>query len=149
MTHDKVLSVFQPQQTTEKTFYNSIQPVGVSYKILVVEDDLVNQQVSIEMLEKMNHLVDVVDNVDEALVMLQRNSYDLLLTDYHLPGKDGLELVSLWDNPQKIPILVITADLTDEVLIRCNKQGIDEIVTKPFTKKQLTNAISLAFKKRL
>ena len=149
LTHDKVLSVFQPQQTTEKTFYNSIQPVGVSYKILVVEDDLVNQQVSIEMLEKMNHLVDVVDNVDEALVMLQRNSYDLLLTDYHLPGKDGLELVSLWDNPQKIPILVITADLTDEVLIRCNKQGIDEIVTKPFTKKQLTNAISLAFKKRL
>jgi len=111
-------------------------------KLLVVEDNSINQQVSIEMLEKMGHLVDIVDNAEEALIMLNRHAYDLLLTDYHLPGMDGLNLIKRWRNPFGIPTIVITADLTDEVMQKCQKIGVNDVVSKPFTQGRLAEAIA-------
>lgn len=117
----------------------------IAYKILLVEDNLINQQVSIEMLEKMGHEVDIVDNAEEGLVMLYRNRYDLLMLDYHLPGMDGLKLMETWTNPQAIPVMIVTADLTDEVYQKCHALKLDNIVAKPFTQLQLSEAIKKAF----
>ena len=115
-----------------------------SLKILVIEDNAVNQHLSIEMLEKMGHLVDVVDNAEEASNMLHRDHYDLLLVDYHLPGIDGLSLIKNWQNPKSIPIIVVTADLTDEVFQKCHQLNINNIVAKPYTQKTLSEAIEKA-----
>lgn len=117
----------------------------IGYKILLIEDNLINQQVSIEMLEKMGHEVDIVDNAEEGMVMLYRNNYDLLMLDYHLPGMDGLKLMATWTNPQNIPVIIVTADLTDEVYQKCHAHKLDNIVPKPFTQLQLSEAIKKAF----
>lgn len=127
----------------------SIKKATISLKLLVVEDNAVNQQVSIEMLEKMGHIVDIVDNAEEALNRLNRNRYDLLLLDYHLPEMDGLSLVKVWDNVHKTPIIMVTADLTDNVLQKCLKLNIDNIVAKPFSQLQLSIAIDKAISKIL
>lgn len=113
--------------------------------ILVVEDNTINQQVSIEMLERMGHLVDIVDSAEEALNMLNQNRYNLLFVDYHLPGMDGLSLISVWDNKESVPIVVVTADLTDDLYQKCHSIGVDNIVAKPFTKLSLSDAIDRAF----
>jgi signal transduction histidine kinase/ligand-binding sensor domain-containing protein/CheY-like chemotaxis protein len=123
----------------------SLLDAQIAYKILLVEDNLINQQVSIEMLEKMGHEVDIVDNAEEGLVMLYRNRYDLLMLDYHLPGMDGLKLIQSWTNPQVIPVIIVTADLTDEVYQKCHMLKLDNIVAKPFTQLQLSEAIKKAF----
>ena len=127
---------------SEKTSLNTL--TLKTLKLLVVEDNSINQQVSIEMLEKMGHLVDIVDNAEEALTMLNRNSYDILFLDYHLPMMDGLSLVKIWDNKENIPIIMITADLTDDVMQKCQKLNIDNIVAKPFAQLDLFNAIEKA-----
>ena len=116
-----------------------------SLNLLVIEDHSINQQVSIEMLEKMGHLVDIVDSAEEALTMLVRSKYDLLFVDYHLPGMDGLSMLSIWENTNHIPVIVVTADLTDNLFSQCHKIGIDNIVAKPFTQKDLVEAIDKAF----
>ncbi len=115
-------------------------------KIIVIEDNLINQQVSIEMLEKMGHVVDIVDSAEEGLVLLNRNSYDLLCIDYHLPGLDGIQFIEKWQNPNDTPIIVITADLTDKVFQECQQLNITNIVTKPYTQKALLTAINNALK---
>ena len=110
-------------------------------KLLVVEDSAINQQVSIEMLEKMGHMVDVVDSAEEGLTMLQRNNYDLLFLDYHLPGMDGFQLIQQWNNTQKIPVIMVTADLTDEVLLKAQKHNVTDVIAKPFSQQRLSKII--------
>lgn len=127
---------------TEETSLNTL--TIKTLKLLVVEDNSINQQVSIEMLEKMGHQVDIVDNAEEALTMLNRNRYDILFLDYHLPMMDGLSLIKIWDNKEDIPVIMITADLTDEVMQKCQKFSIDNIVAKPFSQLDLFNAIEKA-----
>ena len=112
--------------------------------ILMVEDHSINQQVGMEMLEKMNHMVDIVDNAEEALNMLAHTQYDLILVDYHLPGMDGLTMIKEWKNRNKIPIIVITADLTDSLYHQCHGLGLDNIVAKPFSRRNLVEAINKA-----
>ncbi len=123
------------QQTTTQTL-----------KLLVVEDNLINQQVSIEMLEKMGHVVDIVDSAEQAMTLLNQHKYDILCTDYHLPGMDGLELIKQWPNPDQTPIIIMTADLTDAVFQHCQQLNINNIVTKPYTQKTLLIAIDKAIK---
>ena len=50
-----------------------------------------------------------------------------------------------WENKSQIPVIVVTADLTDNLYNQCNKMGIDNIVAKPFTQKDLAGAIDKAF----
>lgn len=131
-----------PQKFTEN---NTLSQIAL--KIIVIEDNLINQQVSIEMLEKMGHVVDIVDTAEEGLVLLNRNNYDLLCIDYHLPGIDGFNFIKKWQNPHDIPIIVMTADLTDNVFQQCQQLNINNIVTKPYTQKDLLTAINKAMKK--
>lgn len=116
-------------------------------QVLLVEDNLINQQVSIEILEKLGHTIDTVDNIDEAHSQLQRNTYNLLLLDYHLPNKNGLELLNQWKNPHNIPIIMVTADLTLKVQSECEKQGIKFILGKPFTAANMRDSIENAIRR--
>ena len=149
ITFNKIKKTYIDNDVIEfKTQQNDTLPViSMALNLLVVEDNIVNQQVSFEMLEKMGHLVDIVDNAEEALTMLNRNKYDLLLLDYHLPMMDGLSLIKVWDNVDQIPVIMITADLTDDVMQKCLKLNVDNIVAKPFTQLHLATAIEKALVK--
>mgnify|MGYP001124058437 CR=1 FL=1 len=143
ITFKKIKKIYFDSKALEykKQDNESVIITSTGLNLLVVEDNVVNQQVSIEMLEKMGHLVDIVDNAEEALIMLNRNKYDMLLLDYHLPMMDGLSLIKVWENKRNIPVIMITADLTDDVMQKCLKLNIDNIVPKPFTQLHLASAI--------
>ncbi|MCF6301030.1 MAG: response regulator, partial [Proteobacteria bacterium] len=113
-------------------------------KIMVIEDNPINQQLVLEILEKSKHMVDLFDNANEALSRIKDNQYDLIISDYHLPGMNGIRFIQNVRNLNlAIPIIIMTADLTENVIIECKKNNIMNLLTKPFKPKELEDAIKL------
>ncbi|MCX8027092.1 MAG: PAS domain-containing protein [Thermodesulfovibrionales bacterium] len=108
-----------------------------SQKILVVEDNPINQLVVRKMLEKMGFSVDVSENGFDALKSLRKNDYLLVLMDCHMPLMDGFETTTLIRNGaegvknSKIPIIALTALATKEDYERCKITGMNDYLTKP------------------
>ena len=114
-----------------------------SKKILVVEDNAINQQLVIEVLEKAGHQVDVLDHAEEALQRMKYDHYDVLIADYHLPDINGLDMINqMRDDGMDIPVIMITADLSDDVILKCHGQGVTAVLGKPFKTTELLNKLN-------
>lgn len=116
------------------------------FRILIAEDDEINQKVALNILAKRNYLVDVVSNGRKALESMKKNTYDLILMDMQMPEMDGFEATSIIRKEEKetgkhIPVIALTAYVMKEDLERCFKAGIDTYVTKPFNSEQLFSSI--------
>jgi CheY-like chemotaxis protein/anti-sigma regulatory factor (Ser/Thr protein kinase) len=144
----KKYCLYNYDNSLETHLLSDYQLTSEPQKILVVEDNIINQQVSIEMLEKLGQLVDIVDTAEEALTLLNRNTYNLLMLDYHLPGMDGFSLLKAWDNKNKTPVILVTADLTDKVFQKSQQYGINDVVPKPYTLQLLSTAIDKAISRK-
>jgi signal transduction histidine kinase/ActR/RegA family two-component response regulator len=115
-------------------------------RILLAEDDPVNQLVVAAMLKKMGCIVDVVDDGDAACEAASRNRYDLILMDCHMPGTDGFEATRrIRAEPQgrgsRTPIVAITADALAGDRERCLDAGMDDYMTKPVSAAQLAASV--------
>ena len=108
-----------------------------SRKILVVEDNFVNQKVARAMIEKIGHRVDTVGNGLEALKALEQIPYDLVLMDCQMPEMDGFEATQVIRSqtntklPHQIPIIAMTANALSGDKDRCLKAGMDDYISKP------------------
>ncbi|MCC6352910.1 MAG: response regulator [Verrucomicrobiae bacterium] len=105
-------------------------------RILLAEDNRVNQKVALLTLDKMGYAADVVENGEEVLRALERKTYDLILLDIQMPVMDGIEvatrLQALWPNPGDRPrIVAMTANATAEDRRRCLDAGMDDYMAKP------------------
>jgi PAS domain S-box-containing protein len=105
-------------------------------KILIVEDNLINQQVAIQMLEKVGIQADAVDNGREALKAISETKYDLVLMDCQMPEFDGYETTREirrmeGTNSRRLPIVAATADAMSGDRQKCFRAGMDDYVTKP------------------
>ncbi len=135
----------EPAATESAPVTNAIQA-----KVLVVEDNPINHQVATEMLEKSGFLVDVVESGEEALARVASENYDIILTDYHLPDLNGIDMAQqlvrrqLQCNQEPTPVVLVTADLTDNTWQKAAAAGIRSLVPKPFTQKELVTAIRQA-----
>lgn len=121
-------------------------------KILLAEDNLVNQKITVRMLEKWGMKIDVVDNGKTALSMLEKNNYDLILMDANMPVLDGLETTKIIRANEKktgtyIPIIALTARAMQEDKKEFIDMGMDGYVTKPIDQKGLINEIAKFFNK--
>ncbi|MFZ4632574.1 MAG: response regulator [Saprospiraceae bacterium] len=107
-------------------------------KLLLAEDNVVNQQFIHRALSKLGHEVDLVDNGQKALEYALRTPYDLVLMDVHMPVLDGMEASRriLAQKPDTI-ILAVTANATTEVKEACLKAGMKDFLSKPFSVEQL------------
>lgn len=105
------------------------------YKVLVVEDNLMNQKVILKILEK-NHLTaDIAENGKHAFDMLRNQSYDLVFMDMEMPVMDGIEATkiirkSLPEENQPV-IIAMTANAFDDDRRRCLDAGMNDFISKP------------------
>lgn len=105
-------------------------------KILLAEDNLVNQRVASELLHRWGHQVQVADNGLEAIRALERESFDLILMDLQMPRMDGLEATrrirqSESETGRHIPVVAMTAHAMRSDKDRCLAAGMDDYLTKP------------------
>lgn len=104
-------------------------------RILVAEDNMVNQQITLTILEKMGLEADAVMNGKEVLDALSEKDYDLILMDCQMPGMDGYEATNRIRESEaagvRLPIIAITANAMKEDLDACVAAGMDAYLTKP------------------
>ncbi len=105
-------------------------------RILVAEDNVVNRVIVKRMLSDRHHLVQVAVNGREAVEVYERECFDLVLMDLHMPEMDGLEATARLRDRQaatgrRVPIVALTACATDEDRIRCLAAGMADFLTKP------------------
>ena len=113
-------------------------------RILLVEDNPLNQEVGKGLLEFAGYAVDVAENGQVAVDMLAERPFDLVLMDLHMPVMGGLEATrKLRYLPEcaRIPVVALTADLRPGVAEECLAAGMDSFVGKPFDPKALLERI--------
>lgn len=102
-------------------------------KILLVEDNKINQMITKKMLEKKDIFCEIIDNGEEAIEHMKTNSYDLILMDVHLPGINGTEATAeIRKFNTETPIIALTAISLDENREMLLSYGMNEVITKPF-----------------
>ncbi|WP_299209260.1 response regulator [uncultured Dokdonia sp.] len=102
-------------------------------KILVVEDNKINQMITRKILEKNKMICDVADNGEIAVEKARSQDFDLILMDIHMPGISGIEAteqIRLFD--KEIPILALTAVTIDENIDEFHEAGFNDIIPKPY-----------------
>jgi signal transduction histidine kinase/CheY-like chemotaxis protein/HPt (histidine-containing phosphotransfer) domain-containing protein len=115
-------------------------------RILLVEDNSVNQRVGVLMLERLGYLADVAGNGIEALEALRRQPYDLILMDIQMPGMDGLEATrrirAELPAERQPRIVAVTANVLREQRQACLAAGMDDLLQKPVVFADLRAALS-------
>jgi two-component system sensor histidine kinase/response regulator len=119
---------------------------GTSLRILLVDDNVFNQKVGVQKLEKLGHSVRVAGGGLEALAALDEERFDLVFMDVQMAGMDGLETTAaIRRNEQatdvRTPIIAMTARAMAEDRRRCLDGGMDGFVSKPIRDAELVRAI--------
>ncbi len=117
------------------------------HRILLAEDNEVNQKLALRLLERMGYAADVATSGVEALAALEREPYDLVLMDVQMPEMDGLEATrrarSRWAG-RNLWIVAMTANAMEGDREMCLAAGMDDYVSKPIRPEILAGAIAAA-----
>ncbi|RMB63903.1 response regulator [Dokdonia sinensis] len=122
-------SLEKTEKIIESIDYESLK----NRKVLVVEDNKINQMITRKILEKNNINCEVADNGEIAVEKARTESFDLILMDIHMPGISGIEAteqIRLFDT--EIPILALTAVTIDENIDDFYEAGFNDIIPKPY-----------------
>ena len=117
-----------------------------SLKILLAEDNLINQRLVRTMLQKMGHMVEVVANGKEAVAAVERGDFEVVLMDMQMPEMDGGEatrIIRMMAPPRGlVPIIALTADVMVEDRERYLRTGVNDLVAKPIDWQILSSALA-------
>ncbi len=136
-------SVKDAQQITQE------EQIQFNAKILLVEDVLPNQIIAQKFLAKMGIKVDVACNGLEAIDMVKKASYDLVFMDCRMPIMDGYEATRMIRQQEvdggqsfRLPIIALTANASTDDRMLCETAGMDDMVTKPFKRADLSQCLN-------
>ena len=115
-------------------YFNNIDELELNnIKILVVEDNKINQMITKKILNKMNLNCEIVDNGEDAVSKAKDTNYDVILMDIHMPGISGLEATKLIRGFDKdITIFALTAVTLEDKMHEFDEAGFTDIISKPF-----------------
>ena len=123
-------------------------PVQSSLRILLAEDNAVNQKLALRLLERLGFRADVATNGLEALAALERQTYDVVLMDVQMPALDGLDaarrICERWPAEVRPRIIAMTANALPEDREACLAAGMDDYVAKPIRPEELESALRRA-----
>jgi len=115
-------------------------------RVLIAEDSEMNRQVFRGILEYMGLDVNFANTGIEALKRLKEEIYDLAIIDIQMPEMSGFEVISryksLYGGNSRIPIVVVTGDVTKEVQDECEELGVDRFISKPVESEKLRGIIA-------
>ncbi|MDZ8118385.1 response regulator [Pontiella agarivorans] len=115
-------------------------------KVLLAEDNVVNQKVATAILRKAGCVVDTADNGQDAIQRVRAESYDVVLMDCQMPVMDGFEATTIIRGMQTplsdIPIIAITAHAMKDDKLKCIEGGMDDYVSKPVNRHALIELIN-------
>jgi CheY-like chemotaxis protein len=117
-----------------------------SLKLLLAEDNKVNQMLAVALLRKRGYDVTVADNGHEAVELVKRGDFDLVLMDVQMPKMDGFEATAAirdWESKAggRLPIIAVTAHAMEGDRQLCLEAGMDDYVSKPIDPEELEAAI--------
>jgi PAS domain S-box-containing protein len=139
-------------ETTAARTVNSLSPLAGTpppLRILLAEDNPVNQKVALHMLGRMGYRADTAANGVEALAAVRRQPYDVILMDVQMPEIDGLEATRRIRADSSLAasspwIIALTANAMKEDRERCMQAGMDDYVSKPLRADQLAEVLARA-----
>lgn len=147
--YDAVTSLFgveATQKRIEKYFsIDSSYGKKLPIKILLAEDNAINQKVALRMIEKFGFKADAVSNGIEVLEALKKIKYDLIFMDIHMPEMDGIEATNkiITEIPvdEQPVIIAMTADIFDDIREKCANVGMQDFISKPVKVSELQNIL--------
>jgi signal transduction histidine kinase/CheY-like chemotaxis protein len=123
-----------------------------SLRILLAEDNLVNQKVAMSMLQKMGHRITLATNGLEALEQWRQGDFDLIFMDVQMPEMTGLQAAMQIRREEAVgahvPIVAMTASAMSEERDRCLAAGMDDFISKPVSYKTIEERITAMFSNR-
>jgi len=130
------------QKIEERTKHD--RPQGL--RILLAEDNVINQKLALKLLEQDGHIVSLAENGRKAVDLFRMQDFDLVLMDVQMPEMDGFEAATLirheeMNTGSHTPIIAVTAHAMKGDRERCFAAGMDGYVSKPFQARELTEAL--------
>ncbi|MDD5207339.1 MAG: response regulator, partial [Desulfobacterales bacterium] len=147
---DTLMNIFGEQevQTQEKpaVFFDSEMGQRHPLRILLAEDNKVNQKVAIKILQHLGYQTDLATNGVEAIESVERQTYDVVLMDVQMPKMDGLEasrrICARWPHREHPRLIAMTASVMTDDRQACLEAGMDYFVSKPIRVEELVAALS-------
>ncbi len=143
--HEVICSALRgPRETGADARMPTAAPVALAGRVLLAEDNPVNQQVGEAMLAKLGLAVAFAANGEEAVRLARTETFDLILMDCHMPVMDGYEAstaIRAHATTQRIPIIALTANVMEGNRERCLAAGMDDFLAKPYSLDQLQEVL--------
>jgi CheY-like chemotaxis protein len=143
---ERILEALQVPSARAPARAPAARPAGRRLRVLVAEDNEVNQRVAVGMLERAGHRAVVVENGRQVLAALAREAFDLVLMDVQMPELDGFETTAAIrererGTPRHVPIVALTAHAMKGDAERCLASGMDAYLAKPLQPAELVAVI--------
>ena len=142
------------KELQKKSHFHEIDIREKRLKVLIAEDNIINQKVTMKMFQKMGAEAHVVGNGMELLDSLKSQTYDLVVMDCQMPLMDGFEATHLFRNGKPIlnkdiPIVALTANATMQSRERCLELGMNDFLPKPIVYEELKRVVSQWVRSRI
>jgi PAS domain S-box-containing protein len=153
---DCLLTVFAQAEADPKavpkadiiTRHSLLEAKKKDVRILLAEDNIINQKLALHLLEKFGYQADTVATGKQAVEALEKFPYDLVLMDVQMPEMDGIEATGVIRDPTSavldhaVPVIALTAHAMKKDHDRCLDTGMDDILTKPIDPQQLLETLN-------
>jgi len=143
---DRLMEIVHPGRVGHHVAEPAPAPAGgPSLRILVAEDNTINQQVAVGLLAKLGHRADVADDGGEAVALVEKCEYDLVLMDLQMPRMDGITATqairALPGRKAKTVIVAMTANAMTGDREACLDAGMDDYLAKPIDRRRLASLL--------